>query len=258
MNALAGHEIIALLPAASSLRRTEREVFLKMSSAAAFPCTVALTSYTDLLTLERVIRERLQCHGPMCSFLQSAEYKRMKFAITRALARRTAAAVSSLCSSTGHDNNDIARKLAAGEAEEDNDETEVELPIHIPNSQLIIYMSDDCTTVLIQSKASVYLDAPPPMAGSKRKPTKIRNPAEPPCCRPKKKGGQGKAIIVSDEEDEEDEEGEIHCGNEEDSGRTEASEPGGLECMQHARFVEIMQQRRRDLHDESAAHDDSA
>jgi hypothetical protein len=93
-------------------------------------CTVTIESYSDLLVLERTIRDLLQCQSPACAFLQSAEYKRLKFSITRALSTRVA-------------------------------DEDAERVIHIPHSQLVMYVSDDCRTVLIQSKASVYLDAPP-------------------------------------------------------------------------------------------------
>jgi hypothetical protein len=105
-----------------------------------FPCTVALSRYSDLLVLERTIRELLRCQSPTCAFLQSAEYKRLKFTITRALSQP--------------------------DAPPDDDAEKV---IHIPHSQLVMYVSDDCTTVLIQSKASVYLEVVAPPALSKRK-----------------------------------------------------------------------------------------
>ena len=94
-----------------------------------FPCTVAVSSYSDLLVLERTIRELLQCQSPTCAFLQSAVYTRLKFAITRSLSQP--------------------------DAPPDED---TETVIHIPQSQLVMYVSDDFRTVLIQSK--VYLEAP--------------------------------------------------------------------------------------------------
>jgi hypothetical protein len=92
------------------------------------PCTVNLNKYADLLVLERNIRELLRCQNPVCTFLQSAEYKRIKFAITRALSS----------------------------AVQEKFEEEV---IHIPHSQLVMYVSNDFRTVLIQGK--VYLSPNP-------------------------------------------------------------------------------------------------
>ena len=110
-----------------------------------FPCTVAVSSYSDLLVLERTIRELLQCQSPTCAFLQSAVYKRLKFAITRSLSQP--------------------------DAPPDED---AETVIHIPQSQLVVYVSDDFRTVLIQSKAAVYLEAPVKRKGGDSEPSKRR------------------------------------------------------------------------------------
>jgi hypothetical protein len=110
-----------------------------------FPCTVALSSYSDLLVLERTIRELLQCQNPACAFLQSAVYKRLKFAITRSLSQPGAPL-----------------------------DEDAETVIHIPHSQLVMYVSDDFRTVLIQSKAAVYLEAPVKRKGADGEPSKRR------------------------------------------------------------------------------------
>ena len=108
--------------------------------SATLPCTVNVSKYSDLLVLERNIRELLRCQNPVCTFLQSAEYKRIKFAITRAL------------SSPMHNHEDDTTTKP--------ENVEEERVIHIPHSQLVMYVSNDFMTVLIQGKAAAVYISP--------------------------------------------------------------------------------------------------
>jgi hypothetical protein len=149
-NALAGH---------SQKSKWGRPAYMS------FPCTVQIASYADLLVLERVIRELLQCQGPTCSFLQSAEYKRLKFTITRAMARRTTPTAQRHQADVAdhhHHPNDNARngdnEDAAADDDDDNDDALARQPIYIPHSQLVLYVADDYTAVLIiQNKVALCM-----------------------------------------------------------------------------------------------------
>ncbi len=49
------------------------------------PYTMVIQKTEDILSLERDIRKMLRCQGNSCAFLQSAEYKTVKYAMTRAI-----------------------------------------------------------------------------------------------------------------------------------------------------------------------------
>ena len=175
----------------------------------AFPCTIALSSYSDLLVLERVIRELLQCQGPTCSFLQSAEYKRLKFTITRALTRP-----NRRCS---------AEEGGSGGDDDDNDaNNDAKKTIHIPHSQLVMYVSRDCTTVLIQSKASVYLEvsAPPRLIAEKRK-LYFRDVAQSRSCKSKPAAATEGAASAADDDDNNNDNDDAACCRDDDDANNE-------------------------------------
>ena len=50
---------------------------------ASLPYTMTVALYADILLLERDVRSLMRCQGNTCAFLQSAEYKTLKFAMMR-------------------------------------------------------------------------------------------------------------------------------------------------------------------------------
>jgi hypothetical protein len=78
----------------------------------------------DFLRLEKVLRHLLQCQGPTCSFLQSADYVLLKLAATYALRGSV-------------------------------DTTPPPKPVYIPQSTLSIHLMEDKHTIVIREHAAV-------------------------------------------------------------------------------------------------------
>jgi len=88
------------------------------------PYTITLTKMEDFLRLEKVLRHLLQCQGPTCSFLQSADYVLLKLAATYALRGSV-------------------------------DTTPPPKPVYIPQSTLSIHLMEDKHTIVIREHAAV-------------------------------------------------------------------------------------------------------
>ncbi len=104
------------------------------------PYMICLKSSGDFLKLEKFLRHQLQCQGPTCSFLQSADYAAVKIAVTHALRGRISV--------------DIA----------------VPQIVCIPNSSLILCLMDNHTTIMIREQVtSVPKNVLSPSEKKKRK-----------------------------------------------------------------------------------------
>jgi hypothetical protein len=97
------------------------------SSENILPCIFSITKASDFLKIEKVLRFVLQCHGPACSFLQSADYVDIKIAVIHAIQGRKCDDKPLLCKN-----------------------------IHIPNSSIVLYLLDDHRTIILKDKYSQY------------------------------------------------------------------------------------------------------
>jgi hypothetical protein len=91
------------------------------------PCIFSITKASDFLKIEKVLRFVLQCHGPTCSFLQSADYVDIKIAVIHAIQGRKCDDKPLVCKN-----------------------------IHIPNSSIVLYLLDDHKTIILKDKYSQY------------------------------------------------------------------------------------------------------
>ena len=107
------------------------------------PCSITLESMSDLLKLEKLIRELLHCQASNCSFLQSADYMALKFAITRNIQKRQMQPSSLLPSST---NESLDTEFGSS-------------VLHIPQSALTLFVSDNLSTIVIKSRNTVYIES---------------------------------------------------------------------------------------------------
>jgi hypothetical protein len=88
------------------------------------PYVIRIEQPRDLLRFERDLRVLLQCEGQNCAFLHSADYADIKFRARHAL----------LSGEPG-----TARML------------------HLPNSSLLLHVSDDCLTLVVQADPVLVL-----------------------------------------------------------------------------------------------------
>ena len=100
------------------------------------PYSVTLSSTADVLQLEKRIRELLNCQTSTCAFLQSAEYMKLKFAITRS----------------------IQNQHQESESPEETIMHISERIIRVPNSTLFLCVSHDLATVILNSNDTVYVE----------------------------------------------------------------------------------------------------
>ena len=102
---------------------------VELEKMAGLPYTTTIASHADIQALERDVRQLMRCKGNTCSFLQSAEYKNLTFAMTRSLG------------SSG--------------------QPSVEQKIHIPHTNMVMHFSHDMKVFiqLVEPEAEPCPDA---------------------------------------------------------------------------------------------------
>ena len=143
------------------------------------PRIFSITKASDFLKIEKVLRFVLQCHGPTCSFLQSADYVDIRIAAIHAIHGIKCTDKPLLCKN-----------------------------IHIPNSSLVLYLLDDHKTIILKDKYSLYNDDPGIKRGGKfqEKDVKCENNDDDiqPCKRKRTAILKNDYVEVGDHEDDSD------------------------------------------------------